>query len=75
MIAIWTNMHASRFLRPLFLCSVLAAKHRGFQNVPARLDPLEGRQVDNDLSCIMVDVVTVLQDLLGDPEATSYCSR
>lgn len=69
------DMHASRFLAPLFLCSVIAAKDRGIQSVPVELDSLQGRQVENGLNCITDDVVIVLQDLLGDPEATSYCSR
>lgn len=75
MIVIWRDMHASRFLTPLFLCSAIAAKDSGPQNVPVELDSIQGRQVDNGLSCIIDDVVIVIQDLFGDPEATSYCSR
>lgn len=70
-------MLVSQLLTCLFLCSVTTAKAEELQDATVKLDPIQRRQsqAPNGLDCILIDIVVALQDLLGDPGATSYCQR
>lgn len=69
-------MYLPHLTASLFFCSLTTAK--AVPAVRAEVERLEDRQlgtVGNGLNCVLSGVVVLLQELVGDTEATPFCQR